>query len=88
LTSMRIVPGLPLALSLGLLCGCATTTQSSSTAQRAGPDCSFRSATSCWTLAARFPPRPVKPADAQPGEILKEPRAVLASAPDSTGGPR
>jgi hypothetical protein len=85
---MRMPPTLPLVLALGFLYGCAPTAQSSSTAQATEPDCSFRAATSCWTLAARFPPRPAEPTDSQPGEILKPPPAVLASGADSARGSR
>jgi hypothetical protein len=83
-----MTPTLPLALVLGLLCGCATTAQVTSPAQVAEPDCSFRAATSCWTLAARFPPRRAEPTDSQPGKLLNPPPAVLATDADSARGPQ
>jgi hypothetical protein len=79
----RIGPALPLALVLGCLCGCATAAHVSAPVHAAAPDCSFRAATSCWTLAARFPPRRAQTADSQPGRILSLPPAVLASEADS-----
>jgi hypothetical protein len=79
---------LPLALVLGLLCGCATTAAVSSPTHVAEPDCSFRAATSCWTLAARFPPRRAEPTDSQPGKLLNLPPAVLATDADSARRPQ
>src|SRR5688572_12648459 len=56
----KLIHGLPrssLLLGLGtvLLCGCGVAAQSSSEASPHEPDCSFRSAGTCWTVAARFP---------------------------------
>ncbi len=63
-----------------LLCGCAATTQSVSSAPRTEPDCSFRSATTCWTFASRFPsPRAAMP-DSARKELLEPPAAILARA--------
>jgi len=76
-----VAPALPLVL--GLLYGCASTAQVSAPAPATEPDCSFRAATSCWTLAPRFARARVEPADSQPGEILSPPAAVLASDADS-----
>ncbi len=68
-------------LSAGLLSGCAA---ASPHAVRTTPEpsCSFRSATTCWTLADRLPRREA-PAPA-PDSLRAPPRAVLASAGDST----
>lgn len=77
-------PTLPLAL--GLLCGCAPTAQQTRPA-RVEPDCSFRAATSCWTLGPRFPSASAERSDSQPERILRSPPAVLASAADSARGP-
>jgi hypothetical protein len=82
----RMSPALPLAL--GLLCGCATTAQVSPPAKPTEPDCSFRAATSCWTLAPRFFPLRAKPTDSLPGKILKSRPAVLASHADSARSPQ
>lgn len=83
---MRMTTTVPMILLLGLLGGCATIGQVASPAHAAEPDCSFRSASSCWTLAARFPPRRVEPTDSQPERILSPRPAVLASKADSARG--
>lgn len=80
---MRLAPTPALTLAAGLLCGCAAGTRSSVAPARADPDCSFRSPTSCWTLAARFPSRRAETTDSQPGELVRPSRAVLASRADS-----
>lgn len=80
-----VAPALPLAL--GLLCGCAPTAQETWPARAAEPDCSFRAATSCWTLGPRFPSPRAERSDSQPGRILRPPPAVLASKADSGRGP-
>ena len=85
---MRMTTTVPLALVFGLLGGCARTGQVASPAHAAEPDCSFRAASSCWTLATRFPPRRAEPTDSQPGKILNPPPAVLASKADSARGPQ
>jgi hypothetical protein len=79
---------LPAVLVLGFVYGCAATARSPSTARAAEPDCSFRAATSCWTVAGRYPPRRAEPTDSQPDEILKQSPAVLASRTDSALGSR
>lgn len=43
----------------------------------ASPDCSFRSATSCWRLGPRLPSRSVQPADSEPPSLPRP--AVLAT---------
>jgi hypothetical protein len=80
---MPLVRILPVVLSIVLLCGCAAATQSSSTGQGTEPDCSFRSATTCWTLRDRFPQRPPEPAAPTPDELPKRPPVVLASRADA-----
>ena len=75
---------LSFALVLALLCGCAPRPEEASEPPAPEPDCSFRAATSCWTLGARFPERRSEPTDSQPGQILKPPAAVLATETDST----
>jgi hypothetical protein len=82
---MPLLSTMRLALGVGLLCGCAANVQPSRSAPQGEPDCSFRSATSCWTLAARFPPKRVKSGDTRPDEVLSPRPAALASAPDSAG---
>ncbi len=76
-------------IAIVLLSGCAAaaTPVSSSSAIAAGvDDCSFRSATTCWTLAPRVPtPRP-GPRDSVPDQIRTPPRPVLASEADTAVG--
>ena len=81
---MRLVVMLVAALAPGPLGACAAVARSSSPAPTASPDCSFRAATSCWTLAARFPARPAQPADTARGKLLNPPAVVLAGEVDST----
>jgi hypothetical protein len=72
-----------MALGMVLLCGCAAIAQSSSVAPEREPDCSFRSATTCWTMASRFPtPRP-EARDSVPDELLNQPATLLASGADT-----
>lgn len=81
---MRLPVMVGLGLIVGVLGGCATIARTPSPAPSPSPDCSFRSATSCWTPTTRFPgPRP-EPADSAPGRILAPPAVVLASESDST----
>jgi len=82
---MRIMPT-PLALlGIALLGGCAAA-QSSSAAPRLEPDCSFRSASTCWTVAGRFPPRRPKSAPPKPDEIRDPAPTAVASKADSAHG--
>jgi hypothetical protein len=64
----------------GLLSGCAAASPTAG-GSAPEPDCSFRSVTTCWTLAGRFPFRQA-PARA-PEELRAPPPPVLASAADS-----
>ena len=85
---MRTTTTVTLALVFSFFGGCARTGQVASAAHTAEPDCSFRAASSCWTLATRFPPRRAESTDLQPGKNLSPPRAVLASEADSARGPQ
>jgi hypothetical protein len=85
---MRQVPIPPALLSMVLLYGCAGAARHASPARAAEPDCSFRSASTCWTLAGRFPPRHPEPGYPEPLKVLERPPSVLASGADSTAGPR
>jgi hypothetical protein len=69
---------------LTLLCGCAPATQSSTAAEQTGPDCSFRSPTTCWTLSGQFPPVRAKPQAAPLDSVSSQTTPVLASEADST----
>ena len=87
MTSSRPIPLMTVALTLLSGCAAAATPVSSSLATAAGADdCSFRSATTCWTLAPRVPtPRP-GPRDSVPDQIQTPPRPVLASEADTAVG--
>jgi hypothetical protein len=84
---MRMIASSPALLTIVLLTGCATAQSSSSTAVRPGPDCSFRSASTCWTVASRFPPRSPS-APPKQDEIDNLSPTVLASEADSTRSQR
>ena len=85
---MRMMPT-PLALlGIALLSGCAAATQSSSAAPRLEPDCSFRSPSTCWTVAGRFPPRLPKSAVPKPDDIRDFSPITVASKADSARGSR
>ena len=75
-------------LGMALLCGCAAAAQSSSTAPEPEPDCSFRSATTCWTLAGRFPAQRPHVRDSVPTEVLTQPPTILASGADTAAASR
>jgi hypothetical protein len=83
----KVMPSLPAVLSIALLCGCAAA-QSPAAARRTDPDCSFRSAATCWTVAGRFPPRRADTAAPKPHDIRNLSPAVLASEADSARGSR
>jgi hypothetical protein len=85
---MRMTPTALALLGMALLYGCATATQQPSAAPRLEPDCSFRSASTCWTMAGRFPPRLPKSAIPKPDDIREVPPVTLASKPDSARGSR
>ena len=86
MTSLR-----PLALptvALTLLAGCAAaaapaSSATSSPASERDRDCSFRSATTCWTLAPRVPERRAEASPTAPDSITVQPAPVLASRADS-----
>jgi hypothetical protein len=71
----------PAAVLLG---GCATArAHSSAPAPKAAPDCSFRAATTCWTLGARVPVPVRESRDTATDRLLKQPPAVLATRRDT-----
>jgi hypothetical protein len=81
---MRMMPVLP---GIALLYGCAAaTTQPSATAPRLEPDCSFRSASTCWTVASRFPSRLPESAVPKPDDIRDLSPITVASKADSARG--
>ena len=75
-------------LPIALLYGCAGATQPSSAAPGLEPDCSFRAASTCWTMAGRFPPRLPKAAVPKPGDIQELSPVTVASKADSARGNR
>lgn len=85
---MRMMPTPLVLLGIALLHGCAAATQSSSAGPRPEPDCSFRSPSTCWTVAGRFPSRLPKSAAPKPEEIRRLSPITLASTGDSARGSR
>jgi hypothetical protein len=85
---MRIMPTPVPLLGIALLYGCAAASQSSSAAPRPEPDCSFRSPSTCWTMAGRFPSRLPKSAAPTPDRIRDLSPTVVASKADSARGSR
>jgi hypothetical protein len=69
---------------VALLCGCAANNQSMSGADEPEPACSFRSPTTCWSVAGRFPTRH-QPQPPQPERIREDSSPVLAVVADSLG---
>ena len=90
-TTMTTPHPIPLtAIAAVLLSGCAAgmpQTSSSSAMSERERDCSFRSATTCWTLAPRVPASRAAPRDSVPDQLLTPPRPVLAARADSAASP-
>ena len=86
---MRMLPATLALLSIALLCGCGAAPPSAN-APQPEPDCSFRSASTCWTVAGRFPPRRAKSPTPtpKPGDIRALSPTVVASGGDSARGSR
>jgi hypothetical protein len=74
-----------LAAFLGIvhLHGCAAAGNSASSPGSAEPDCSFRAATTCWTLAGRFPPSARRARERQPNELLRQAPTVVTRGADT-----
>jgi hypothetical protein len=83
---MRLAVILPAFLSIAHLCGCATASNSASSPGSTEPDCSFRSATTCWTSAGRFPPPARREGQRPPNEMLRQSPTVVTRGADSTRG--
>jgi hypothetical protein len=79
---MRWGPMLPAILGPAFLFGCAAASQSVAVEQKVEPDCSFRSASTCWTVAGRFPPPRPEAGKPSPTEIIERP-TVVANRADS-----
>ena len=71
-------------LVMPILVGCAAGTPPATAAVPAEPDCSFRSASTCWTLKARFPRARREAPDSAGRELREPPARVLASRADRT----
>ncbi|HKU60319.1 MAG TPA: hypothetical protein VJQ44_03810 [Gemmatimonadales bacterium] len=88
MSASRPIPATTLAALL--LTGCAAGVAPASRSS-AGPgpdsDCSFRAATTCWTLAPRIPAAGAAPRDSSPDQLLTPPRPVLAAKADSAATP-
>ena len=71
---------LTLAPVLLAFLGCAANHETAAVADQTDPDCSFRSAATCWSIGGRFPtlPQPV-----QPERILQDSSTILAAIADS-----
>ena len=78
----RLTPFLP-GILVTLLGACAATAQSEAGAGRSESDCSFRSATTCWTVARRVRPAGVETLDSVPKELFEQPPRALASGADT-----
>lgn len=74
---------LPMAVGLMAVPGCAAAARTAAVEPTRLPDCSFRSASTCWTLAGRFPTRQSAVRDTMPELRLDGPPPVLAAASDS-----
>ena len=80
----RLNPFLPSILAGALLGGCAASAQSASTVAPNQPDCSFHSATTCWTVAGRFPTARSETGDSTAKELLQPTARTLARRVDTT----
>lgn len=73
--------------ALVMLGGCAAAAPSNAVRPEREPDCSFRSAATCWTIATRFPEHRSEMPDSATRELLNGPPRIVASAPDSAQRP-
>jgi hypothetical protein len=83
---MTSSPLIAIVLLSGCIAGVAGTPSSSAAPERED-ECSFSSATTCWTLAPRIPVARPAPRDSAPDQLLTPPRPVLAAKADSTASP-
>jgi hypothetical protein len=70
--------------TVAVLAGCAAGSQSATRAEPAEPDCSFRSASTCWTLSGRFPRARIEAGDSIGKQLREQSRPVLATRPDTS----
>jgi hypothetical protein len=82
MTASHPIPLIAILLLSGCVAGVAGTSSSSATPDRED-ECSFSSATTCWTLAPRIP----APRDSAPDQLLTPRRPVLAARADSAVSP-
>jgi hypothetical protein len=86
MTASHPIPLIAIVLLSGCAAGAAPVSSSSAAPERQD-DCSFRSATTCWTLAPRVPVSSPAPRDSTPDQLLTPPRPVLAARADSAASP-
>ena len=79
----RLTPFLTHLLAVTLLDACATTMRSAAADVPSEPDCSYRAATTCWTIVRRFPPAHPAARDSLSRELLASPAQTLATSPDT-----
>jgi hypothetical protein len=70
-----------------LVAGCALPARSANTAAEPEPDCSFESATTCWTMVGRFLSRRPPARDTLGPDFLAPPPATLVVRTDSDVSP-
>ena len=83
---MTSSPLIAIVLLSGCIAGVAGTPSSSAAPERED-ECSFSSATTCWTLAPRIPASRTAPRDSAPDQLLTPPRPALAARADSAASP-
>lgn len=74
---------LPFAIGMAAAFGCAPVPRTSRVGPARMPDCSFRAASTCWTMAGRFPARRPVAKDTTPDIRTDHSPAVLAITTDS-----
>jgi hypothetical protein len=76
-------PFLTHLLAATLLGACATTMRPAPVDVPSEPDCSYRSATTCWTVAGRFPPAQPAARDSLSRDLPELLPRILASSSDT-----
>jgi hypothetical protein len=83
----RVTSPLACVLIAAPILGCAAGVRTFEAVASPRPDCSFDTATTCWTLTGRFPARPMA-ADTAEDDLLAPPAATLAVHADTTARDR
>jgi hypothetical protein len=76
----RLLRVYPIALAVAAASACAPASPAAALTPSRTPDCSFRSGSTCWTLAGRFPARRPGVWDTMPERRLGQPPPVLAAS--------